>query len=93
MGVGIALEEETLLDPRDGRIMNPSLSEYHVPVHADVPPIDVHCLDDPDPTMPLGVLGAGEVGITGAAGAIANSVHHATGRCVYDLPLTLDKLL
>jgi xanthine dehydrogenase YagR molybdenum-binding subunit len=93
MGIGIALEEETLLDPRNGRIMNPSLSEYHVPVHADVPPIDVHCLDDPDPTMPLGVLGAGEVGITGAAGAIANAVHHATGRRVYDLPLTLDKLL
>jgi xanthine dehydrogenase YagR molybdenum-binding subunit len=73
--------------------MNPSLSEYHVPVQADVPPIDVHCLDDPDPTMPLGVLGAGEVGITGVAAAIANAIHHATGRRLYELPLTLDKLL
>jgi xanthine dehydrogenase YagR molybdenum-binding subunit len=93
MGMGIALSEETLLDRRTGRIMNPSLSEYHVPVHADVPPIDVHYLDDPDPTMPLGLLGVGEVGITGAAGAIANAVHHATGKRIYDLPITLDKLL
>jgi xanthine dehydrogenase YagR molybdenum-binding subunit len=43
--------------------------------------------------MPLGLLGAGEVGITGAAAAIANAVHHATGRRVRDLPITLDKLL
>jgi xanthine dehydrogenase YagR molybdenum-binding subunit len=93
MGMGIALSEETLLDPRTGRIMNPSLSEYHVPVHADVPPIDVYCLDEPDPTVPLGGLGAGEVGIIGVAGAIANAVYHATGKRIYDLPITLDKLL
>ncbi|QKV72715.1 xanthine dehydrogenase family protein molybdopterin-binding subunit [Amycolatopsis sp. Hca4] len=93
MGIGMALAEETLVDPRTGRIMNPSLAEYHVPVHADIPPIDVSYLDDPDPTMPLGLIGVGEVGITGVAGAIANAVHHATGKRVYDLPITLDKLL
>jgi xanthine dehydrogenase YagR molybdenum-binding subunit len=93
MGIGMALTEHTLVDPRTGRIMNPSLAEYHIPAHADIPPIDVHYLDEPDPTMPLGLLGAGEVGITGAAAAIANAVHHATGRRVRDLPITLDKLL
>ncbi|MEV4052820.1 xanthine dehydrogenase family protein molybdopterin-binding subunit [Amycolatopsis sp. NPDC049688] len=93
MGIGMALAEETLVDPRTGRIMNPSLAEYHVPVHADIPPIDVGYLDDPDPTMPLGLIGVGEVGITGVAGAIANAVHHATGKRIYDLPITLDKLL
>lgn len=93
MGIGMALAEETLVDPRTGRIMNPSLSEYHVPVNADIPPIDVHWLDDPDPTMPLGLLGVGEVGIVGAAAAVANAVFHATGRRVRDLPITLDKLL
>ncbi|WP_410612827.1 xanthine dehydrogenase family protein molybdopterin-binding subunit [Amycolatopsis sp. lyj-109] len=93
MGIGMALAEETLIDPRTGRIMNPSLAEYHVPVHADIPPIDVGYLDDPDPTMPLGLIGVGEVGITGVAGAIANAVHHATGKRIYDLPITLDKLL
>jgi xanthine dehydrogenase YagR molybdenum-binding subunit len=73
--------------------MNPSLAEYHVPVHADIPPIDVSFLDDPDPNMPLGILGAGEVGITGVGAAVANAVHHATGKRVRDLPITLDKLL
>jgi xanthine dehydrogenase YagR molybdenum-binding subunit len=92
MGIGMALAEETLVDPRTGRITNPSLAEYHVPVHADIPPIDIACLDDPDPTMPLGVLGLGEVGITGVAAAVANAVHHATGKRIQDLPITLDKL-
>ncbi|WP_291960301.1 molybdopterin cofactor-binding domain-containing protein [Chelatococcus sp.] len=41
MGIGQALTEETLFDERTGRIMDPSMAEYHIPVHADVPPIEV----------------------------------------------------
>ncbi|WP_188194238.1 xanthine dehydrogenase family protein molybdopterin-binding subunit [Nonomuraea sp. SYSU D8015] len=93
MGIGLALSEETLIDPRTGRIVNASLGEYHVPVHADIPRIDVHWLDEPDPTMPLGLVGVGEVGITGVGAAVANAVRHATGRRIADLPITLDKLL
>ena len=93
MGLGLAMGEETLIDTRSARIMNPSLAEYHVPVHADVPHLDVHTLDDPDPQMPLGILGAGEVGIVGVGAAVANAVRHATGRRVTDLPLTLDRIV
>ena len=93
MGIGAALSEETLVDPRTGRIVNPGLNGYHVPVQADVPAIEVDCLDDPDPTAPLGLLGVGEVGISGVAAAVANAVHHATGVRVRDLPLTPDRLL
>ncbi|GAA1199216.1 xanthine dehydrogenase family protein molybdopterin-binding subunit [Pseudonocardia alaniniphila] len=93
MGIGMALQEASLVDRRTGRIMNANLAEYHVPVHADIPPIDVFYLGDPDPTMPLGLIGIGEVSITGVAAAIANAVHHATGKRVRDLPITLDKLL
>lgn len=93
MGIGAALCEETLVDPRTGRTMNPGLAEYHVPVQADTPRIDVDYLDEPDPTSPLGMLGVGEVGITGVAAAVANAVHHATGVRIRDLPVTLDRLL
>ena len=93
MGIGMALTEETLVDDRTGRILNPSLAEYHVPVHADVPQLDVEFLDIPDSRTPMGAHGIGEVGITGAAAAIANAVFHATGIRCRDLPITPDKLL
>ena len=93
MGIGMALTEETLFDDRRGPIMNPSLAEYHVPVNRDVPDIEVLFLNIPDEQAPFGARGIGEIGITGAAAAIANAVHHATGRRIRDLPITLDKLL
>ena len=73
--------------------MNPSLAEYHVPVHLDVPEIDVMWTDIPDPQSPLGARGIGEIGITGTAAAIGNAVFHTTGRRVRDLPITPAKLL
>ncbi|WP_431878650.1 xanthine dehydrogenase family protein molybdopterin-binding subunit [Amycolatopsis sacchari] len=93
MGLGLALTEETLFDERSGRIMNPSLSEYHVPVHLDVPEIEVVWTDLPDPHAPMGAHGVGEIGITGVGAAVANAVYNATGKRVRDLPITLDKLL
>lgn len=93
MGLGLALIEETLFDERSGRIMNPSLAEYHIPCHLDVPDIDVIWTDIADPRSPLGARGIGEIGITGTAAAIANAVFNATGKRVCDLPITLDKLL
>jgi xanthine dehydrogenase YagR molybdenum-binding subunit len=93
MGIGMALMEETQFDERNGRIMNASLSEYHVPVHMDVPEIDVIWADIPDPRAPMGAHGVGEIGITGTAAAIANAVYNATGKRIRNLPITLDKLL
>lgn len=94
MGIGMALHEETLTDHRLGRIMNHSLAEYHVPVHADVQGIEVIFVDEPDPEVsPLGVKGVGEIGIVSAAAAIANAIFHATGKRVRELPITIDKLL
>jgi xanthine dehydrogenase YagR molybdenum-binding subunit len=93
-GIGMALHEETLLDHTFGRIMNPNIAEYHVPTNADVHDIKVIFVDEPDDTInPLGVKGVGEIGIVGVAAAIANAIHHATGKRVRDLPITLDKLL
>jgi xanthine dehydrogenase YagR molybdenum-binding subunit len=93
MGLGLALMEETLFDERTGRVMNPSLAEYHVPVHLDVPEIDVMWTGELDPHSPLGAHGIGEIGITGVAAAIANAIYNATGKRIRDLPITLDKLM
>ena len=93
MGLGLALTEETLFDERNGRIMNATLADYHIPSHLDVPDIEVIWTGIPDPRSPLGARGIGEIGITGVAAAVANAVFNATGKRVRDLPITLDKLL
>jgi xanthine dehydrogenase YagR molybdenum-binding subunit len=93
MGIGMALTEASLFDTRLGRIVNPSLAEYHVPVHLDVPNIEVGFLDVPDPHTPLGAHGIGEIGITGVAASVANAVFNATGRRIRELPITLDRLM
>jgi xanthine dehydrogenase YagR molybdenum-binding subunit len=93
MGIGMALTEETLFDERSGRIMSASITDYHVPVHLDVPDIDVIWTDIPDPRTPMGARGIGEIGTTGVAAAIANAAFNATGIRVRDLPLTPDKFL
>jgi xanthine dehydrogenase YagR molybdenum-binding subunit len=93
-GIGMALTEETMLDTELGRVMNADLAEYHVPVHADIPEIDINFVDETDYHInPVGAKGVGEIGITGVAAAIANAVYHATGVRVRDLPITLDKIL
>ncbi|WP_434427123.1 xanthine dehydrogenase family protein molybdopterin-binding subunit [Nannocystis pusilla] len=93
-GIGMALEEHSMLDHGLGRFVNHNLGEYHVPVHADVPAIDVVFVEERDDVVnPLGVKGLGEIGIVGVAAAIANAVFHATGRRIRELPITLDKLL
>ncbi|WP_316042171.1 xanthine dehydrogenase family protein molybdopterin-binding subunit [Nocardiopsis sp. CNR-923] len=93
MGIGAALTEEVVFDDRTGRVVNRSLAGYHVPAHLDVPYIDVVCTDVPDQRAPLGARGVAEIGITGAAAAIANAVFNATGKRVRELPIRLDALL
>jgi xanthine dehydrogenase YagR molybdenum-binding subunit len=93
-GIGVALEEESVMDQNFGRFMNHNLAEYHVPVNADIPEIDVIFVKENDSIVnPIGVKGLGEIGIVGVAAAIANAVFHATGRRIRRLPITLDKLL
>ena len=94
MGVGAALMEELAVDKRLGFFVNHDLAGYEVPVHADIPHQEVIFLDETDPmSSPMKAKGVGELGICGAAAAVANAVYNATGVRVRDYPITLDKLL
>ena len=77
-GVGLALQEATRFDSRNGRPINNNLAEYHVPVNADIGDIEVYSLNIPDRRFnPLGARGIGEIGITGIGAAIAKAIYHA----------------
>ncbi len=93
-GIGMALMEETVLDPRTGAVVTNNLADYHVPTCADVPEIDVAFVEHPDYAFnALGIRGVGEIGITGVAAAIANAVYHATGKRLRDVPFLPETLL
>jgi hypothetical protein len=74
--------------------VNANLSDYMVPVNADVPALDAAFLSARDDIAdPIGVKGLGEVVMVGVPGAIANAVYNATGRRMRDLPITIEQLL
>jgi xanthine dehydrogenase YagR molybdenum-binding subunit len=94
MGLGMALLEESITDGRAGGFLNRDLAQYHIATSADVQDIAVTWIDEEDPHLnPMGSKGIGEIGIVGTAAAIANAIHHATGRRVRDLPITPAKLV
>ncbi|GIG89292.1 xanthine dehydrogenase family protein molybdopterin-binding subunit [Plantactinospora endophytica] len=91
MGVGMTLMEQTLFD-HAGRIANATFGEYLIPVHADTPELDVVFVGERDRFHPVGMKGLGEIGVVGVAAAIANAIHHATGRRLRSLPITIEQL-
>ena len=94
MGIGAALMEDMVVDKRLGFFVNHDLAGYEIPVHADIPQLEAHFIEEVDPTMsPLKAKGVGELGLTGVAPAVANAVYNATGVRVRDYPITLDKHL
>jgi xanthine dehydrogenase YagR molybdenum-binding subunit len=93
-GVSFALHEEAITDHRSGRILNANLSEYHIPVNADVPSLEALMIDEHDPHVnALGIKGVGEIGVTGSAGAVANAVWHATGVRPRRFPIRIETLI
>jgi xanthine dehydrogenase YagR molybdenum-binding subunit len=94
MGIGMALHEESILDPAFGDYVNHDLAGYHVPACADIEEIEAVSVPEEDSRVnPLGSKGIGEIGIVGTAAAVANAVHHATGVRVRDLPIVPARLV
>ena len=93
-GIGMALYEQRIVDPRLGVSVNPNLGDYKVPTIRDIPDIELVLFNTPNEVAnTLGALGAGEPPIIPTPGAIANAVAHALGRPVTGLPLTPDRVL
>ncbi|MGY8974531.1 MAG: xanthine dehydrogenase family protein molybdopterin-binding subunit [Sphingomonadales bacterium] len=92
--IGAALTEALEFDPRDGHLVNCDLAEYHVPVHRDVPDLEVIMVEERDPAAsPIQAKGIGELGMCGGAAAIANAIYHASGARLFDYPMTPDRVL
>ena len=93
-GIGMALMEQTVLDPRDGRPVNAHMADYLAPVNLDIGELEALFVDEVDPHVnPLGVKGIGELALVGMAPAIGNAVFHATGQRVRDLPIRVADLI
>lgn len=93
-GIGMALTEESLLDPRYGHFVTRSFADYHIPSNLDIGEIETIFVDEEDKYVnKMGVKGIGEVGIVGVAAAVANAIFNATGKRIRNLPITPDKLL
>ena len=94
MGLSMALHEHSVLDHATGHVVNHDFADYHIAANADVGDIEATWLDETDPhANPMGSKGIGEIGIVGAAAAIANAAYNATGVRVRDLPITPDQFL
>lgn len=92
-GIGMALKEELKFNHQTGEIENASFGTYHVPLHTDIPLIDVWFVNKPDFIVnPIGAKGLGEIALIGFAAAVANAIYNATGKRVRDLPITPEKL-
>jgi xanthine dehydrogenase YagR molybdenum-binding subunit len=93
-GIGMALMEDLFIDHRFGWPINNNLEDYHVPLHSDIPHVDVSFVNKKDPyTNPIGSKGLGEIALIGMTPAIANAVFNATGKRIRSLPITADKLI
>ncbi|MEG8026221.1 hypothetical protein QP162_20955 [Sphingomonas aurantiaca] len=80
--------------PGSASRINNDLADYVVPVNADIGSIDVGFIDRPDPPHQCPWRkGLGEVAMTGCAGAIANAIHHATGKRLREMPFRIEDLL
>ncbi|MEV4114394.1 molybdopterin cofactor-binding domain-containing protein [Nonomuraea sp. NPDC049695] len=84
-GLGLALMEE--IQVRDGRVLNPSFTDYLIPTILDMPPMQLKILENPDPAAPYGLRGAGEPPTLSSTPAIAAAVRAATGLRLTRVPI------
>jgi CO/xanthine dehydrogenase Mo-binding subunit len=84
-GLGLAIMEE--IQVRDGRIANPSFTDYLIPTILDMPPMRIEVLEYPDPHAPYGLRGVGEPPTISSGPAVAAAIRAATGLGLPQIPI------
>jgi len=93
MGIGMALHEELLYDPRSGQALTPGYYGHRVLTHMDAPEIEVMFVESDDGYGPFGAKSIGEAGKLPAVAAVGNAIFNATGHRMKELPIRRDKLV
>ncbi|UCG06760.1 MAG: xanthine dehydrogenase family protein molybdopterin-binding subunit [Desulfobacterales bacterium] len=92
-GIGFALSEEGIYDPRSGKLLNTNLHQYRMPTSLDIPDIKAILTEDEDPYFAYSAKGAGENTNAPTPAAIRNAIYDAIGIWFNDLPITPDKII
>ena len=92
-GIGQAIHEDLLYDPKSGQPLTPGYYRARHLTHKDIPDIDIHFIEVDDGYGPFGAKTAGESGIILAPAAVGNAVANAIGRRMRSMPITRDKIL
>jgi CO/xanthine dehydrogenase Mo-binding subunit len=92
-GIGYALSEEGIYDPRTGKLLSTNLHQYKMPSSLDVPAIHAILTEDEDPYFAYSAKGAGENTNAPTPAAIRNAIYNAIGIWFNDLPITPDKII
>jgi CO/xanthine dehydrogenase Mo-binding subunit len=84
-GLGLATMEELTL--RDGRILNPSFTDYLIPTALDMPDVSATLVEEPEPGAPFGAKGVGEPPTISSTPAIVAALRAATGKALTRVPV------
>ncbi|WP_409332763.1 xanthine dehydrogenase subunit D [Trujillonella humicola] len=84
-GLGLAVMEEILV--RDGRVQNPSFTDYLIPTVLDMPPMRIEVLEYADPHAPYGLRGVGEAPNISSGPAVLAAIRAATGLPLARVPV------
>ena len=90
-GIGLALMEEILT--RDGRIVNPTFTDYLLPTALDMPPLDIALIEDPEPDQPYGAKGVGEPPTVVSTAAVVAALRAASGKALTRVPVRPDDIV
>jgi xanthine dehydrogenase D subunit len=84
-GLGLAVMEEIVVD--NGRVRNPSFTDYLLPTALDAPVVVARLVEEPDPQAPLGAKGVGEPPCISVTPAIVAAIRDAIGKDIPRCPV------